>query len=309
MAVFVRKRTTPPGPHEFGYVLPTSIPLNDSPAEVRLNIETLRHGDRVEILDRTTRWARVRIADGRTGWVEQTHLIDASSYEKGRRLLEEMARGQAQAAGHTSTQANLRADPARDAVQITQLAANEKVEIFARSLVEKSTQSGAGSGEVSREAWYLVRSGEKGGWVLGRLIALDIPEEIGHYAQGYNLVAWIVLSKVDDNGRSVPQYVAADRMETPDFDFTRIRVFTWGVERQQYATAYIESNLKGTFPIRVGQTDGMPFFRLRVVDRSGKKIQKIYRLQDTIVRLAGVVEGWESDAMPESRPPTRRRKG
>ena len=310
MAVYVRKLTPPSGPQEFAYVLPTSVPLNDSLAEVRLDIATLHHGDRMEVLDRTTRWARVRSADGKTGWVEQAHLVDAPSYEEGRRLLEEMGHGQAQAAGHAPNRANLRVQPARDAVQITQLTASEKVEIFDRRVVERPAQPGAAEGdEVAREAWYLVRSGEKGGWVLGRLISLDIPEEIGHYAQGFNMVAWLVLSKVDDNGRSVPQYLAADRIDTLDFDFTRIRVFTWGVERQRYATAYVESNLKGFFPICVEQANGEPHFRLRLEDRKGRKTQRVYRLQNTIVRHLGIVEGWESDAMPEPRPSTRRRKG
>lgn len=306
-AIYLMKRTPPPAQQEFSYILPDSVALNDSPAEVRLNLAALRHGDRVEVLARTTRWARVRIADGKTGWIEHTHLIDGPSFEKGRRLVEGMRRDPAQAAGRTTALANLRAEPARDAPQISQLASGERVKIFDRRMVDRSAQPAATGGDVTREAWYLVRAGERGGWVLGRLISLDIPEAIGHYAQGFNLVAWVVLSSVDDNGRSVPQYVAADRVEAPEFDFTRIRVFTWSIQRQQYATAYVESNLKGFFPIRVEQAGGAPQFRLRLEDRKGKKIQKVYRMQDTIVRLLGTVEGWESGALPEPRPAARAR--
>jgi hypothetical protein len=98
----------------------------------------------------------------------------------------------------------------------------------------------------------------------------------------------------------VPQYVAADREDTQDYDFTRIRVFTWGASRQQYATAYVESHLKGSFPIRVGQIAGAPGFRLRLEDARGRKVQKVYRMQDTIVRPLGIVEGWESDSIPQA---------
>ncbi len=306
--IYLMKRTTAPATQEWAYVLPDTAALNDSPAEVRLDVATLRRGDRIEVLARTSRWARVRIPDGKTGWIEQAHLIDGPSYEQGRRLVEGMKGEAPQAAGSTTALANLRAEPARGAAQVTQLAAGSKVEIFDRRMVDRSAQpSATGGGDATREAWYLVRSGEKGGWVLGRLISLDIPEAIGHYAQGFNLVAWVVLSAVDDNGQKVPQYVAADREDTQEYAFTRIRVFTWGVQRQQYATAYVESNLKGYFPIRVGQSGGAPHFRLRLEDRKGRKIQKVYRMQDTIVRPIGTVEGWESDALPEPRPAARAR--
>lgn len=253
------------------------------------------------ILSRTARWARVETADGTVGWVELENLVDAPSYEKGLKLLESMKKGMAQASGRTTAAANLRVEPGRDATQITQLAAGERVEVFDRRLVDRPPRPGkAEGGETPREAWYLVRAGDKGGWVLGRLVSLEIPEEISHYAQSFNLVAWLVISRVDDNGRAVPQYVAADREDTQEYDFTRIRVFTWGVGRQQYATAYVESHLKGFFPIRVGQIAGAPGFRLRLEGPQGRKVQKVYRMQDTIVRPLGIVEGWESDAVPEA---------
>jgi hypothetical protein len=90
------------------------------------------------------------------------------------------------------------------------------------------------------------------------------------------MVAWLTLNTVEDDGRTVPQYLAADRVGSPEVDFTHIRVFTWWSARQQYATAYVESNLQGYFPIRVQQVEGAPHFRLRLVDRSGQKIQKVW---------------------------------
>ncbi len=291
-------------------MLPESVPLNDSTAAVRLEIGKLRHGERVGVLSRTARWAKVETSAGEVGWVELGNLIDAPAYEKGRALLAGMKNEAPQAAGVTPAAANLRVEPARDAVQITQLAAGERVEVFGRRMVARLPKPGqTEGGETPREAWYLVRAGERAGWVLGRLVSLQIPEEISHYAQSFNLVAWQVLNTVDDNGRVIPQYVAADREDTPDYDFTRIRVFTWNAARQEYATAYVESRLRGFFPIRVIQIEGVPGFRLRLEDVKGKKFQKIYRMQQTIVRPIGTVGGWESDALPplpESRRARRR---
>lgn len=295
-------------PVEVAYILPESVGVVDSPVEIRLGVAVLSQGDRVEVLQRTRNWARVRMADGRAGWVEASFLLDAASFEKAQQLFRELMDAQPQAAGHTVGAGNLRVEPARDAAQLAQLPANQNVEIFGRRLVERPPQPGASaSGEPAREAWYLVRAGSKAGWVLGRLIALDVPEPIAMYAQSINLVGWVVLNTVDDDGRPVPQYLVADRQQTQECDFNHIRVFTWWAKKQQYVTAYVESGLNGYFPIRPTQIGGVPRFRLRLVDRDGRKFQKVYRMFDTIVRPVGTVEGWENSAMPTTPAPKARR--
>ena len=92
--------------------------------------------------------------------------------------------------------------------------------------------------------------------------------------------------------------IVSDRIDAPDFDFNHIRVFTWGIREQRYVTAYVEGNLNGYFPIRVLQENGIPSFRLRLVDEKGRKFQKVYGLFVTMTRLIGMVDGWESDAIP-----------
>jgi hypothetical protein len=302
-------------PVEVAYILPESVGVVDSPAEIRLGVAVLSQGDRVEVLQRTRNWARVRMADGRAGWVEASFLLDAASFEKAQQLFRELVDAQPQAAGHTVGAGNLRVEPSRDAAQLAQLPTNQNVEIFGRRLVERLPPPGTPPpSEAPREAWYLVRAGSKAGWVLGRLIGLDIPEPIAMYAQSINLVGWVVLNTVDDNGRPVPQYLVADRQQTQECDFNHIRVFTWWAKKQQYVTAYVESKLNGYFPIRVTQVAGIPHFRLRLVDKEGRKFQRVYRMFDTIVRPVGTVEGWESDAMPTlpasraGRPHTARRR-
>jgi hypothetical protein len=120
------------------------------------------------------------------------------------------------------------------------------------------------------------------------------------------MVAWLVLNTVPDEDRQVPQYLAADRVGNQDVDFTRIRVFTWWVKNHRYVTAYVESGLQGYFPIRVVQTGNVPCFRLHLVDKDANKIQKVYGLFNTITRPLGIVEGWESNAMPT---PSSSRRG
>jgi hypothetical protein len=225
-----------------------------------------------------------------------------------------------QATGHTITVVNLRVEPSLDAPQFAQLKERESLEIFARRLVDRApelrapgrtgsppTDPGQASSPSGRDAWYLVRAHAQAGWVVGRSVGLDVPEGISEYAQGVNLVAWLVLNRVSDDGRQKPQYLVADRIDAPDFDFNHIRVFTWGIREQRYVTAYVEGNLNGYFPIRVLQENGMPIFRLRLVDEKGRKFQKVYGLFATMTRLIGMVDGWESDAIPVQ-PVSRRRR-
>ncbi len=300
---------------EAAVTLAKSVEVVDTYAEVHTIVGRLKEGERVEVLQRKRNWVRVRLADGQVGWVERKNLVDAETYEMGQQLLKELERLPAQAVGHTYDIVSLRADPSREASQIGQLGEGQSLEIFGRRLVERlppatpaplpSSAASPASDSIAQEAWYLVRGDSKAGWALGRSVGLDIPESIGMYAQGTNLVAWVVLNAVKDDGQLVPQYFLADRVGTQEFDFNHIRVLTWWKKNHKYATAYVESNLNGYFPIRVVNINGTPYFRLRLVDSGGRKFQKIYELYDTLTRPLGTVEGWESDALPTRLAPER----
>lgn len=307
---------------EVAYILPTTVNIVDSRAEIHSVVGRLKNGDRVEVLSREGDWARVRLASGAEGWTEAQDLMDPATYEGGQRLLKDLQGIPVQASGHTSFEVNLRLGPSREAPRLDRLTQNQGVEIFGRRLVPRAAgafekggeePTAAGSSATSStppvlDAWYLVRADSRAGWVYGRLIALDIPDAIAGYAHSINLVAWLVLDHVEDNGREVPQYLVADRIGTQDVDFNHIRVFTWWAAKGRYATAYVESNLSGYFPIRVVHEDGKPYFRLRLEDKQGRKFQKVYRMNGTIVRPVGTVDGWSSDAIPEAAGRGRRRR-
>ena len=299
-------------PLEAGYVLPESVQVVDTPAEVRIVVGSLKNGERVEIIKRTHNWAQIRTADNLTGWVENKDLLDSQTYEGGQKLLRDERNLPAQAEGHTSGVVNLRLEPSRDAAQLTQLPENLHVQVFGRRVMDRPAPEGQPSAAKVRDAWYLIRANDRAGWVLGRFVALDIPEKLGPYAQGTNLVAWVVLNTVDDEGQPVPEYLTADRTGTQEADFSHIRVFTWWVKNHKYVTAYVESKLNGYFPIRVAVVKDVHYFRLRLMDDQGQKYQKVYGLFDTITRMVGTVPGWQSDEMPaspEHHHPQRSRRG
>jgi hypothetical protein len=302
--------------YETAYVLPSSVPLVDSRAEINSVIENLKRGERVEIISKDSGWAHLRLPDGRRGWLETEYLMDSETYAGGQKLQGELEGIPVQAVGHTSFAVNLRLAPSRDGALLESLGRNQSLEVFGRRLVSRSESGAEGPASRSQaepassalEAWYLVEADSRAGWVLGRLVTLDIPREISAYAQNYNMVAWLVLNTVGDSGRKVPQYVEADREGTQECDFTRVRVFTWSAKDGQYATAYVQSHLKGYFPIQVDRSDGVPEFRLRLVDAKGRKIQRVYKLMGTVVRPQGIVEGWTGQAAPVAAEKSVRRR-
>lgn len=283
---------------EAGYVLPPSVQVVDTPAEVRIVVGSVKSGQRVDIVKRTRNWAQIQTSDNLAGWVLNSDLLDSQTYASGQKLLHDLVHTPPQADGHTSGIVNLHLEPSRDAAQLAQLAENLKVQVFDRRWVARSAPDGQPAALKVRDVWYLIRTDSRAGWVMGRFVALDPPEKLAPYAQGSNLVAWVVLRNVDDEGRQVPEYLAADRMGTQEADFSHIRVFTWWIKNHKYVTAYVEGGLSGYFPIRVSEVNGTPYFRLRLTDEQGLKYQKVYGLFDTITRCVGTVPGWESDAMP-----------
>lgn len=289
-------------PLEVEYVTSPSLDILDTPAVVHKVIAVLKYGDRVEILKEQGNWARVRAGTGSEGWVITKELVSAKVYEGGQQILKELQQRQAQAAGRTVLAANIHLEPHRDAPGLGMLMQGETLEVFDRRMVARKPAGGgvkpATSSAPDSDAWYLVEAGSRAGWILGRLITLDIPQGISQYAANYNMVAWFVLNKVQDGNASVPQYLVADREGTVGFDFTHIRVFTWSVRGHHYVTSFVRSGLMGNFPIQVEDINHVPYFRLRLVDRKGNKFQSVYGLFHTIVRPMGRVEGWESNAMP-----------
>ncbi len=293
---------------QVAYVLADSTKVLDTPAEVHTVMTTLKNDTQVEVLDRTAHWAKVRLADGRTGWIEAKDLLEGEDFAAGQRLLREVVSLPVQATGHTDGIVNLRLEPSREGEQLAQLEQNRKVDVFGRRLVARPSNPDQPASAPVKEAWYLVRAQSRAGWLLGRFVELDIPPPLSPFASGTNMVAWVTLDTVNDEGRQVPQYLTAERMGAQDVDFNHLRVFTWWIKNHRYVTAYVESNLNGYFPIRVTRSGGVPVFRLRLIDDEGNKIQKVYGLFDTITKPLGTVAGWESEAMPNAPPEHRPRR-
>jgi hypothetical protein len=135
------------------------------------------------------------------------------------------------------------------------------------------------------------------GWIIGRFVELDLPDAVRDGTASANVrpVAWFELNKVNDITGAKPQYLVAGTRgaDSQPCDFINIRVYTWNAKRTRYETAYIENNLCGQMPVRIGTgPKGEPEFRFRSQDANspagnshvGANDERVYRLIQTVVR-------------------------
>lgn len=281
------------------YVIPRRITLWDTPAPIRLQVANLSAGEPVYMNRRYRHWVRVRLGNGEAAWVRKAALMNSDTYEAEQLLLREIADVPVQAEGHVPNRANLHVAPSIQAPLVTELRPGAHVEMYDRRVVERGHLAGGDKAvALFDDIWYLVRAGSHVGWVLGRLVRLNIPQGLSSYAENSNIVAWFVLDTVNDQGRRIPQYLVADRDGAETADFTRIRVMTWSQERQSYVVAYVEGGLRGYFPIVVTQEGSVPYFHLRLIGAKGQRFQKTYGLFDTLTRTVSTAAGWQSPILP-----------
>ena len=153
-----------------------------------MQMATLKSGDRVYALARFRTWAHVRLLNGQDGWVDKEGLMTAATYAADEHLLGEMANLPAQAEGHAADSVNVHIEPSRKAAMVAQLKPREQLDIFGRRMVQRPTEGNATDvpslPSTPVEAWYLVRSGSRAGWILGRLVELTFPKIISAYTRG-----------------------------------------------------------------------------------------------------------------------------
>lgn len=294
---------------EHAYVSAPQAILRDQVAAVYNRVGTVKNGERVDVLEHEKRFARVRTSTGTEGWIEQRFLVDQKTYDGLQKLTADNKDDLVQAPGVLRNDTNLHITPGRETEHLYQLTSGAKVSILKRATAEKliggmqvKPAAISTGGKESKAAgpvledWYLVRDGEgRVGWVLARMVDVDVPLDIAQYAEGQRFVAFFVLDQVPDtqNGvqKSVPQYlcVLTDPHDGLPYDFDQIRVFTWNAKRHRYETAYREHGLNGVLPVTMttenfDKEGTLPTFIVRVKDDTGNVTERKYKLNTPIVR-------------------------
>jgi len=152
------------------------------------------------------------------------------------------------------------------------------------------------------EDWYLVRnSSGKVGWVLLRMVDLDVPLDIAQYAEGQRIVGYFVLNTVEENidgeEKQEPQYLVLLNMPKDGlaWDYNQVRVFTRNRNKHRYETAYRERNMEGYLPVKTGhaffEKEGdLPTFTIRKMNADGQIVESTYKMNGPIVRRLPTAE-------------------
>lgn len=288
---------------EVAYVSAPQAALRDQVAAIYNRVGNVKNGERVEIIDREKRFAKVRTAGGIEGWIEQRYLVDQKTYDALQTLTQEHQNDPVQAPAILRNDTNMHVSPGRESEHLYQLTSGAKVSILKRATAEKqlpgsttpkpvANRSGKSAEGPPLEDWWLVRD-EHGrvGWVLARMVDVDAPLDIAQYAEGQRFVAFFVLNEVQDDDKKVPQYlcVLTSPHDGLPFDFDQVRVFTWNLRKHRYETAYRERNLSGVLPVTVTKEDfdkegTLPVFIIHVQDDNGAVSEQKYKLNTPIVR-------------------------
>ncbi len=313
--------------HEYVYVSARQIYLHDRVAAVSNRVALVTNGEALEVLEKGKRFTKVRTPKGEIGWLEDHAIIDDKLYGQFQALQQQHAGDSPVATATLRDDLYLHVLPGRDTPHFLLVTGNTKVQLLERGMVAKSIPGAlpspkpkvAAVGEkkaagttnpgsekpsmptkeppvavpvvapIPMEDWWLVRaSSGHTGWLLSGRMDVEIPDEVGGYAEGQRIVGAYPIAKVMDDGKvherktekksgsnrkralaaedsadatlgSVPvptehtEYVTV--LEPPHsglpYDFDQVRVFTWSLNHHRYETAYRLHGFQGYLPVRI----------------------------------------------------------
>jgi hypothetical protein len=301
-------------PIDEGIVRSEQADVYSSTALVALKVTTLKRGDTVDILSRTSvtgptsteNWLQIRLKDDEetSGWVEARHVVSESVVKK----TEEVAGAdQAMARGRLKVNQKLRLAAGRDSDVAAVLARGTEFDIVGKAQTrfrpERKPKPGTAADnsgdapdapdapgdeeETQTDTWYRVRLDEgsiiRGGWILAQSVSLEVPDEILHLeGDGRRFVAWQVVGTVrdsrlaerDPNNATRNNYVTfMRRASAPDeVDFERVYCLFWDPDAHTYYAPYVDSDLRGVFPVTQRQEGGRTVVTLHVLDEQSNPV-------------------------------------
>jgi SH3-like domain-containing protein len=299
---------------EPAYVSAPQVNLRDRLSAIYEKMGVLKNGERVEILEKSKHFVRVRSPRGEEGWVETRYLVGPEIFEAVDKLARDNTDTPVEGRGVARAELKMHVTPGRDTDALFRVDEGAKIEILKRAIAEKpqakltappeqhkpAAEGGkpAPAAAVPMEDWWLVRDGQHhAGWVLARMVDIDVPLDIAQYSEGQRIMAAFVLNQVPDVDpqtgatRQVPQFVTvtSENKDGLPWDYNQIRVFTWNAKRHRYETAYRERDLFGVFPVTVGhevfdKEGDLPFFTVHVKTDNGAVVERKYKLDQPMVR-------------------------
>jgi hypothetical protein len=287
-------------PLEEAYIGGQGATVWNSTAQIRSPIANLAYGEPVEIYQRDADYVLVGTSAGVRGWVSSASLIDPDLWRRVALLDATTKSMPVQAVGHTRARANIHTRPGRTSPVILEAPGDSSLIVLRHAAAASGPQPSEADASSSPnvEDWWLVRAdikdiGTVSGWVLDRLVSLDLPEPLPEYqsSEDYSVVAWFEINRADDPSSAGyrPEYLVAGVRDSQDqvaCDFTLMRVYTWSAKRHRYETAFLDSRLCGKLPVDVTPAKtpgGDAYFRFQNLGSNGIE-NRAYDMKLTTVR-------------------------
>ena len=256
-------------------VLRNDFRLHVSPGRDTDRLFMLKEGDKVDLLQRTT------VAKADSSAPPPPQLQSGSSDEK----QDASDTAKEDEKEYKGTEKPTASKSLKKAAPQEKLTAKEKA---------KHDKMLAAAPSAPMEDWWLVRGAQgHSGWVLARMIDVDVPLEIAQYAEGQRIVAFFPLTAVHDSElqKDVPYYLVlmTEAKDGMPFDYSQVRVFSWNNRKHRYETAYRQRNVFGLLPVSVSKESfeklgEQPTFTIHVKDENGSTAAQKYRLDGVIVK-------------------------
>ncbi|MGB7191361.1 MAG: SH3 domain-containing protein [Acidobacteriaceae bacterium] len=288
--VFVGCGRFSPHPHnEYVYVSARKAFLRERLAAVTNRVADLKNGERLLVVAQERRFYKVKTAAGALGWIDDLQVVTQADYDKFAGLAKEHAGDPVVVAGILRDESNLHIAPGRKSEHFYVLPENTHVQLLRRASTAKAMPPQAVPVPIPvagkkadkkaakkpkrdinappyvpagppMEDWWLVR-GPQGqtGWVLSRMMDINIPQEIAGLAGTQKYVAAYRLATVEDpeskfpNGQA-PDYVAVTNAwkQGLPYDFDQVHVFTWVTAHHRYELAFRQRGVEGYLPVTIG---------------------------------------------------------
>jgi hypothetical protein len=320
---------------EYVYVAVPEAGLRDRVATIYSKTGVVHNGDRLQVLERNQnrRFLRVRAPHGEEGWLQERYVTAQQTFDQFQRMAEQYKDAPAQATATIEQQVKVHVLPGKKTDYLYLLNEKDKVAMLERRRIDRNaapappkdqdadidtsddeTLSGNAAPSVWDD-WWLVRDSQQHvGWVLGRALYLDLPDEVAQYAEGQRIVAAFPLDAVEDQGKKVAEFLVlfTEPKDGMPYDFDQIRVYTWNNRKHRYETAYRERNLDGALPVTLGRQDfekegNLRTFTLRLKDANGQPREQVYKFKPPLVRKV-YAPGEQPTPGPRRKAPSRARK-
>jgi len=126
-------------PHAIGeaYVGPATLPLRQELAQKSPVSATVKHGDRLEILEYKRRFVKVRTAKGAEGWTDNRQLLTPEQMTALRQMADVASRYPSQGAATVFEPLNMHTEPSRTSPSFWQIPDNGKVDVIGHKLAPR----------------------------------------------------------------------------------------------------------------------------------------------------------------------------